>query len=35
MVALIDLFYHININPLYLIIPELHGSIEEQKGYNI
>ena len=22
-----------NINPLYLIIPELYGSIEEQKGY--
>ena len=22
-----------NVNPLYLIIPELYGSIEEQKGY--
>ena len=22
-----------NVNHLYLIIPELHGSIEEQKGY--
>ena len=22
-----------NVNPLYLIIPELHGSIEEQKSY--
>ena len=22
-----------NANPLYLIIPELYGSIEEQKGY--
>ena len=22
-----------NVNPLYLFIPELHGSIEEQKGY--
>ena len=25
--------YHINVNPWYLIIPELYGSIEEQKGY--
>ena len=23
-----------NVNPLYLIIAELYGSIEEQKGYN-
>ena len=22
-----------NVNPLYLIVPELYGSIEEQKGY--
>ena len=22
-----------NVNPLYLIIPELYGTIEEQKGY--
>ena len=22
-----------NVNPLYLIIPELYGSIEEQRGY--
>ena len=22
-----------NVNPLYLIIPEFYGSIEEQKGY--
>ena len=22
-----------NVNPLYLVIPELYGSIEEQKGY--
>ena len=37
MIALIDLFIILtitgNVNPLYLIIPELYGSIEEQKGY--
>ena len=41
MTALIDLFIiltmkklkTVNVNPLYLIIPEFYGSIEEQKGY--
>ena len=39
MITLIDLFIILtmqktmnNVNPLYLIIPELYGSIEEQKG---
>ena len=22
-----------NVNPLYLIIPKIYGSVEEQKGY--